>query len=416
MTIARRYLAATVSAVALLFAAAPQAEAQPLRAEVLHWWTSGGESAGARVFAERYNAAGGQWVDTAIAGGANARTAGINRIVGGNPPTVMQFNTGKQFDELVEAGMISDLSAIATRDKWATFLPKGIAAAITRQGKVYAVPINIHGQHWLFYSTKVLADAGVEPPRTWNELIASADKLRAKGYIPLALGGQPNWERGLFNSVLVGHGGPELFQALWGKRDVQAVRSAAFLDVAETFKKLRALVDPGSPGRNWNDAAAMVIQGKAAYHVMGDWAKGEFIAAGQTAGKEYGCALLGDKQVLTLGGDVFVFPKTNDANARAAQEKMIQVMLDPVTQIAFNTKKGSIPVRTDIDVSQMDECARKGAAAIADPARQVESNELLSPPDLTGAMQDVITQYWNTPGMDAKAFVERVLAALRSAG
>ena len=37
----------------------------------------------------------------------------------------------------------------------------------------------------------------------------------------------------------------------------------------------------------------MVITGKAAMQVMGDWAKGEFIAAGLTAGKEYGCVILG---------------------------------------------------------------------------------------------------------------------------
>ena len=71
------------------------------KAEVLHWWTSAGESASVKVFADQFTKAGGTWVDNAIAGGANARTAGINRMVGGNPPTMMQFNTGKQFDELV---------------------------------------------------------------------------------------------------------------------------------------------------------------------------------------------------------------------------------------------------------------------------------------------------------------------------
>ena len=85
------------------------ASAQEMKAEVLHWWTSGGESAAVKVFADAFTAAGGTWIDTAIAGGQNARTAGINRIVGGNPPTAMQFNTGKQFDELVGNGLLRDL-------------------------------------------------------------------------------------------------------------------------------------------------------------------------------------------------------------------------------------------------------------------------------------------------------------------
>ena len=67
------------------------------------------------------------------------------------------------------------------------------------------------------------------------------------------------------------------------------MKSAEFKSVAETYGKLRGYVDPGAPGRNWNDATSLVIQGKAGMQVMGDWAKGEFIAAGQTAGKEYGC-------------------------------------------------------------------------------------------------------------------------------
>ncbi|MDG2570929.1 sugar ABC transporter substrate-binding protein, partial [Vibrio parahaemolyticus] len=52
------------------------AMAQQMKAEVLHWWTSAGESASVKVFADQFTKAGGTWVDNAIAGGANARTAG----------------------------------------------------------------------------------------------------------------------------------------------------------------------------------------------------------------------------------------------------------------------------------------------------------------------------------------------------
>ena len=55
--------------------------------------------------------------------------------------------------------------------------------------------------------------------------------------------------------------------------------------------------------------------------VMGDWAKGEFNAAGLTAGKEYGCAVVGEGGYL-MGGDVFVFPTTDDPAAQAAQVKL----------------------------------------------------------------------------------------------
>src|ERR1700760_2154069 len=97
--------------IAVLLALASPARSEELRAEVIHWWTSGGESAAVAVFAEQFRAAGGIWVDTAIAGGANARTAAINRTVGGSPPTAMQFNTGKQFDDLVENELLTNVDA-----------------------------------------------------------------------------------------------------------------------------------------------------------------------------------------------------------------------------------------------------------------------------------------------------------------
>ncbi|PVE22054.1 sugar ABC transporter substrate-binding protein [Microvirga sp. KLBC 81] len=386
------------------------------KAEVLHWWTSAGESASVKVFADQFTKAGGTWVDNAIAGGPNARTAGINRIVGGNPPTMMQFNTGKQFDELVSNDLVRDVEKQAQAGKWREIMPKPIVDATVRNGKFYAVPVNIHGQNWLFYNTKIFADAGLEPPKTFPELVKSGEKLKAKGVIPLALGGQPNWEHNLFRAVLVGHGGADMFRKLYGARDQATVKSPKFKETVELFGKMRGLVDPGSPGRNWNDATALVITNKAAMHFNGDWAKGEFIAAGQTAGKEYNCTLVGEGGgKLVIGGDVFVFPTTKDKNVLATQDKLIEVLLDPTSQIEFNKKKGSIPVRMDVDVSSMDPCAQKSHAVLKDPANQVEAMELLSTPNFSGAMQDAVTQYWNSPNMTADAFIEKVLSAMRDA-
>jgi glucose/mannose transport system substrate-binding protein len=401
--------------VLLLGSTAGVAQAQEMKAEVLHWWTSGGESAAVKVFADRFTAAGGTWVDTAIATGTAARTAGINRIVGGNPPTAMQFNTGKQFDELVANDLLGDLEDLAEEGKWRDVLPPAIVEATTRNGKFYAVPVNIHGINWLWYNKQVLADAGIAEPKTWPEVLAAAQKLEEKGLIGLAQGGQSWQERTLFNSVLVGEAGTDLFYQVYRDGDVEAVQSDEFKQVAELFHQLQTVVDPGSPGRNWNDATGLVITGKAGMQLMGDWAKGEFIAAGLTADKEYGCTVIGEGGYL-MGGDVFVFPATEDAAVRAAQVKLATVMLDPETQIAFNTKKGSVPVRLDVDTSGMDYCARTGAAALKDPARQVPTTDYLISPDLSGALDDVITQYWNNPDMPVDEFVAKFTEAMHTAG
>ncbi len=402
-------------AVALGWAGAVQAE--ELKAEVIHWWTSAGESAAVKVFADAFNKAGGTWVDTAIAGGSNARTAAINRIVGGQPPTAMQFNTGKQFDDIIANGLLNDVDAEAKAGGWDKVVPAAFVKAVTRNGKYYAVPINIHGQAWLWYNTAVFEKAGLQPPKTWDDVLADADKLRAAGVVPLAFSGQKTWERGLFNVVLEQKGGRDLYYAVYRDKDPKAVKGDGFKAVAETFAKLRGLVDPGSPGRNWNDATGMVIQGKAAMQIMGDWAKGEFINAHLTPGKEYGCTVLGqgsgDPDYI-MGGDVFVMAKTSDPAQVKAQQLLVKVLMDPTTQLAFNAKKGSIPIRQDIDMSSLDICAQRAAQLLKDPQRQIPAVEMLVTSDVTGATEDVISNYWNTPSMTAAAFADKFAGALAS--
>ncbi|WAJ28719.1 ABC transporter substrate-binding protein [Antarcticirhabdus aurantiaca] len=388
---------------------------EPLRAEVMHWWTSGGEAAAVKVFADAYTKAGGTWVDSAVAGGQNLRAAAINRIVGGNPPTSSQFNTGRQFDDLVGQGLLIDLDAVASENKWSDAIPGPIVEAASRDGKFYAVPVNIHGQNWMFFNAEAFKNAGIaEAPKTFDEFFAAMDKLKAAGLTPIAWGGQPWQEALVFDAVLLGQGGKELFFKVYRDKDAEAIQSDDFKRVAETFHRMRDYVDAGAPGRNWNDATAMVITGKAGVQIMGDWAKGDFIAAGMTPGEQAGCALVPGNNGYVMGGDVFVFPKLGDAPTQG-QALLAKTMLDPEVQIAFNKVKGSIPVRTDVDTSSMDACAQEGAALVKDEANQVPSVNFLVSADTVGALQDTITSYFNdasaTPEDFAANFADVMSAA-----
>jgi glucose/mannose transport system substrate-binding protein len=384
------------------------------RAEVIHWWTSGGESAAVKQVAQAYRAAGGTWVDTAIAGGDQSRAVTINRIIGGNPPTAAQFNTSKQFLDIIEEGMLNPVDDIARRGHWDRVLPAPIVDVIKVRGHWYAVPMNIHMQTWIWYSKSAFARAGVNrEPATMDELFADLDKLKAAGLIPLAHGGQAWQEMLLFSMVLSNLGGRDLYLKVIRDRDQGAIRSDAFRKVLVAFKRLQAYVDPASPGRNWNDATALVIGGKAGVQIMGDWAKGEFIAAGQAPGRQFGClpGLGGDSPYL-IQGDVFVFPRTDDAATLRAQKLLADVVDKPGVQLAFNKLKGSIPARLDADDSQFDACARKGMAILRDPHRPVGVAEVYLTPDQNGALQDVLTAFWNT-SMPVERAQNSIASALR---
>ncbi len=375
-----------------------QAYAQaPLKATVIHWWTSGGESAAIKQFADAYNKAGGQWIDQAIAGADQARATTINRIIGGNAPVAAQFNTSQQFRDIVEQGLLNNVDDVAIKGNWDQIMPPSILNAIKINGHFYAAPVDIHMPAWFFYSKAAFKKAGIaDEPKTWDEFLADLAKLKAAGIVPLAFGGQVWQEKITFDAIFAMVGGQDLYLKVYRDRDQNAVKSEAFKQVLVAFKKLRGFIDPGSPGRNWNDATAMVVTGKAGVQIMGDWAKGEFSAAKQTAGKEFGCFPgFGPKSPYIVAGDAFVFPKSTNADIVKAQKLMATTITSPAAQVAFSARKGSIPIRGDVDDSSLDICARQGIAIMKDKTRQLPNTEMLTSPDLNGALQDVLTNFWN---------------------
>lgn len=386
----------------LTAASAVQAQAaKPVpveKAEIIHWWTSNSESAAVKLIADAYRKAGGIWVDSAIAGADQARAVAINRIVGSNPPTAAQFNTTKQFLDLVEQGMLNNVDEVAKSEGWEKFLPDPVLNVIRIKGHYYAVPVNIHMQTWFWYSKAAFKKAGIaKEPATVDEMFAALDKLKAAGIIPLAHGGQAWQETIVFQAMLANLGGKDLYLSVIRDRDQKAINSEAFKKVLTAFKRMQTYVDAGAPGRNWNDATALLINGKAGMQIMGDWVKGEFAAAKQVAGRDFGCiAGLTPNSPYLIQGDAFVFPRTTNPSTVNAQKLLAKVLLTPHTQVEFNKLKGSIPIRSDVDTSTMDICAQAGMAIMKDKSRQVGISEMFLTPDQNGALQDILTAFWNT--------------------
>ena len=255
---------------------AASAQAAGPSAEVIHWWTSGGESAAVKQLANAYRAAGGTWIDTAIAGGEQARAVTLNRMVGGKAPAAAQFNISKQFLDIVDQEMLVQLDDVARQEHWESTLPEPIVNTIRIDGHYYAMPMNIHMQTWIWYSKAAFKKAGIaKEPATVDELFAALDKLKAAGLVPLAHGGQAWQEHILFASLLANMGGRQLYLQVMRDRDQRAINSEPVRKVLLAYKRLQTYVDPASPGRNWNDATAMLVSGKAGVQIMGDWIFGQ---------------------------------------------------------------------------------------------------------------------------------------------
>ncbi|WP_442580050.1 ABC transporter substrate-binding protein [Mesorhizobium sp. ASY16-5R] len=404
---------AALAAGAALFAIAPASAAD---LEVTHWWTSGGEAAAVAEFAKAFDATGNHWVDGAIAGsGGTARPIMISRITGGDPMGATQFNHGRQAEELVQAGLMRDLTDLATKEGWKDFIkPSSLLDSCTLDGKIYCVPVNIHSQQWLWLSNAAFAKAGVPVPKNWDEYVAAAPALEKAGIIPLAIG-QQSWQTTLAFQVLVtALTGKEGYQKIFGDKDAEFAAGPEITKVfaqADNARKMAAK----STAQEWNQATAMVISGQAGGQIMGDWAQGEFQVAGQVAGKDYTCLPgLGVNDIIQTGGDAFYFPLLKDEEKSKAQEVLASTMLSKPTQVAFNLKKGSLPVRGDVDLNAANDCMKKGLEILAKGNVIPAPDQLMSADSLT-RINDLFAEFFNTPTMtveDAqKRFVDLVAAA-----
>jgi glucose/mannose transport system substrate-binding protein len=375
-------------------------------AEIIHWWTSEGESKAVRELAAAFDAAGGHWVDNAIAGASAGRQASMTRIVAGDPPAASQFNTGKEFEDLAAKGLLRDISDVAKAGKWSETMPAALLASSVSGGKVYAMPMNIHGRNWIWYNTALLKAVGATPPVGWgDDMFTALDKVKAAGKIPLALSGTPSYQLSLFESVLLDIGGPDLWYGLYRDKSDASFASADLRKAFETFARLRAYTDAGAPGRSWNATLNLVINGSAAITSQGDWAKAEFAAAGKVAGADYGCVL--PDGVLQIGGDVFVFPQMKDAGKKAAQDLLVATLAKATTLRSFNIVKGAIPPRSDVDMSGTDICAEAGSTALKSDKTNVPRLGMLVSGSVAGEIQDLIVEFWSNPRADIAKTIAR---------
>ncbi len=384
--------------------------------EVTHWWTSGGEAAAVAELAKAFDATGNHWVDGAIAGsGSTARPIMISRITGGDPMGATQFNHGRQAEELVQAGLMKDLTDVATAGKWKDIIrPSTLLDSCTIDGKIYCAPVNIHSWQWLWLSNAAFAKAGVAVPKNWDEFVAAAPALEKAGIVPLAVGGQGWQASGAFNVLMIAIGGKDNYLKVFKDKDAKV---AAGPEIAKVFKAAddARRMSKGSNVQDWNQATNLVITGKAGGQIMGDWAQGEFQVAKQVAGKDYTCLPgLGVNEIISTSGDAFYFPLQKDAEKAKAQDVLAATLLDPKTQVAFNLKKGSLPVRGDVDLAAANDCMKKGLDILA-KGNIVTSSDQLASPDTTKQIEDLFAEFFAnetmTPDAAQKRFADIIAAA-----
>ncbi len=371
--------------------------------EVLHYWTSGGEAKSVAELQALMARRGHTWKDFTVAGGGGGKAMDVlkTRVLAGQPPAAALIK-GPLIQEWAELKALTHLDTMASFEKWDELLPKVVADVMKHKGHYVAVPVNVHRVNWLWANAEVLRKAGVATaPSTFDAFFAAADKIKAAGYIALAHGGQDWQDFTLFESIALGVGGVDFYDKALVKLDRTALTGEDMKKVLQTFRRMKPYVDGQSAGRDWNTTTELVIRGKAGFQFMGDWAKGEFLAAGQTPGKEFIClSAPGTEQAYTFNVDSFAMFQLKSWEAQKAQGYLAYLLMGQEFQEKFNLRKGSIPVRLGLAMDKFDDCAKRSSQ---DFVRSAQSGTLLPSvahgmavaPAAQAALRAAVTEYWN---------------------
>jgi glucose/mannose transport system substrate-binding protein len=322
------------------------------RLEIFSWW-AGDEGPALEALIERYNELyPNVTVENAtVTGGSgvNARAVLKTRMLGGDPPDSFQVHAGQELiGTWVVANRMEDLTFLFEEQGWFERYPQNLIDLMSTEDGIWSVPVNIHRSNVMWYVPANLEGWGVSVPGTWDEFLTVCETLRGQGVTPLALG--ENWtQQHLWESVALGVLGPDDYDRLW-TGDL-AFNDPAAVEVWDVFGQVLECTNDDAVGLSWQQATDLVIEGDAAFNIMGDWAAGYMTTTlGLEPGEDFGWAASpGTDGVFMMLSDAFGLPLgiTN----REETLNWLRLVGSAEGQDIFNPLKGSIAPHLDSDLS-----------------------------------------------------------------
>ncbi|WP_110685839.1 ABC transporter substrate-binding protein [Salinicola aestuarinus] len=389
--------------------------------EVLNWWTSGGEAKALGALKDELADDGIGWQNMPVAGGAGTNAMAVlrSRITSNNPPTAAQV-LGYDAQDWADRDALSSLDDVAEAGNWDEVFPQPIQRFAKSDGHWIAAPFEIHSTNWVWANTSMMEALGIEQPETWDDFIASLKTAQEAGHTGLAYGGQPWQDATVFENVVLATGGADFYRQAMIDLDPEALDSDTMVESFENFRELLQYKDDNSPGRDWNLATAMVINGDALYQIMGDWAKGEFLNADLTPGEDFMCFRTpGTQEAVTFNSDLMIMFDTGDEQQQSMQRTMAEIIGSPEFQITFSQFKGSVPARNDLPSDELDACAQRGyeqakAAADSDTLLGSMAHGYAAPASVKNAVFDIVSSFVNG-NMPSDVAAEQLAMAVQGA-
>jgi glucose/mannose transport system substrate-binding protein len=385
------------------------------KVEVFTWWASGSEKLGLDALVNVFNTQNPdvEFVNGAVAGGAGSAAKDLlqSRLQANDPPDTFQAHAGAELTDYINAGQVEDVSGLYDEFGLRDAFPKDLVDRLTVDGKIYSIPSNIHRANVVWANTQLLTDSGLDPAATYATLddwFVALDAVKEKtGRTPLSVA--TTWTQvNLFETILLSDLGADGYSGLWdGTTDWSGDDVTKALG---DFEKLMSYTNEDRDGLDWPDATQQVIDGNAAFNVMGDWAVAAFEEAGKKSPADYVyMPVPGTDGVFDFLADSFTLPV--NAPHPAGAKAWLKTIGSLDGQVAFNKAKGSIPARKDAkpeDFSAYQQSAMKSFGE--DTIVSSLAHGAAAPAAWSNAISEAVSKF-TTGGGDLAGFQADLAAA-----
>lgn len=388
--------------------------------EFLHWWTSKGESKALNVLEQHLLEHNIPLTHSPILGGGgdSAMTVLQARALAGNTPDIAQIE-GPSIKAWDDVGIVHTINQTALEQNWDQNLyPLTIDINKTDNGYV-ALPITLHRLNWMWVNHSLLEKLELSVPKTWPEMFQAMEKAKQADLIPLAIGEQAWQVALLFESLVIANGGVDFYYKALVELQRDHIDTEQMRLALRQLRQISNLVATQHPNQNWDTATQALVENKALFQLGGDWILGDLLASDVKVPEQIGCySAPQSHNAFLYNMDSFIFMAASDFTQQQATE-VANALADKTFQAKFNQTKGSIPVRTDIDLTGFNPCqiqshddfiqATKNGLAVPSMTDSMAVN-----PVAQQAINSEIFRYYRSPEVTEDEVLKRIISIAKS--
>ena len=420
----RRLLAGSAAALALPAFARAQGAVKP-RLTVISQWSAGSDGAAITALGRKFEEKGGVWQHSPVPGFTTEMMNKLRaQIIAGDPPACSQLK-GPEIAAWSKIAPTVDLDALVAAAGYEKVVAPDLAKLHKPGGKWISLPLQIYSTNMLFLSRRAMDKARADkPPVTWADFNALAEKMKTAGMAyPIANGGTRPDDGQKFEASLAG-ANPAAYRAAIMNLDEKALNGPEIKAAFAQTRKIADWSDPNVGAQPYATNLKRFIDGDMGMLIMGGWAQGVLRNAGFKLEDFMIVPGPSDngKPVFLLNADAFIFWQQKAADLQAGQTLMAQLVMDPAIQTMYSQITGSIPVRTDVDLTGpgWTDGQRTTANALKDAVAGNQAvlslaHNMAQENGLTAAMIDVLTEYVKNKSITPEQGATRLAEAVEGA-